>query len=287
MIRERFRTAPDLWRPSREDDPIAVATAYVARRIVEALRALWPDVSIRSLQRELGVTKAVSERWLTTGNMTFAEVILVAAHFGDSILDAIPRTQVDLLPESYRPLVSSWTPGTPLRFASAPSADDPSWQSAAEFLVQWLQQQAIGGRARLIQRTDLALPVAEALERAGFPAASLCRVGDDPAYDVFGRVPRSVGCVYLPDHGITPQTAVQSLVDVFAASLTRKLVTHFLALESVGYHAFATMFGSGDMDVRPREGLIEMPSQTTATAATAESVANASGWTVVIVTTKR
>lgn len=254
-----FRKPAEEWTADDALRPADVAAAFVAQRIVAHLRSARRDLSIRMLMKELDVSKAVAERWLGTGNMNLAEVVLLASHFGDAILDAIPRSQIDLLPATFHKLLADWTPGTPLKFSSLPSPESPSWNRAATAMASWVSQEAQEGRLRLLREWDFALPLVVAAQAAGFAPLSFERpTAQEPVLEIVARETLTVTARYIPDDDTGPREAQRRLTAAFKSPRPSKHAVHVLVLGSVARGQWLDMIHPRQPLVVGATGLLEL-----------------------------
>jgi hypothetical protein len=104
-----------------------------------------------ALAEKLGEgVRPVQKRLSGTQPMTLADVLTLAAMFGDNVLNALPREIGGLFPAEYQPLLTRWNPGegVPPRFADF-DGGPIDWQRSLDDLA------AYGAAARVAQRGHL------------------------------------------------------------------------------------------------------------------------------------
>ena len=211
-----FGTPDVKWAPADTDLAHEVAALELIHRALLVLRGRLPRLSMRSLAAELQVGKGVTERWLSTGRMSLDEFLMLAVHFGDSLLEVVPRSQEEMLPEAYDPYLAGWEPGTPLVLRQPTSAQH-HWPNLAAFVAGWLDEQFREDAIGFLDLSDLLVPVMTGAVRAGCPKPALTKVADSPgAVDVLTQHERRIQVMYLPDSTVTPALAVDRIAQLFA-----------------------------------------------------------------------
>jgi hypothetical protein len=153
-----FGSAEVRWRPSAVHDPIDVASLYLRHRVMAAVRTAWPDVYPRDefAGRVLAAKMGEKERpWQKrvagTQTLSLADLVTLAALFGDGVLAALPRGTEDLFPPEYAPNLRQWCAGEgrkPVFVDSEPDSVD--WQPMIAALARFDSDELLAGRSHLI-----------------------------------------------------------------------------------------------------------------------------------------
>ncbi|WP_396910901.1 hypothetical protein [Mycolicibacterium sp.] len=187
------------WRADASVDPAFVLSTHAAHRIVLAVRRAWPavypyeDFSGRALANKLGEgQRSVQKRLAGTQPMTLADVMTLAALFGDAVLDALPRQGGQLFPADYDRLLAQWAPGAGVlpRFAD-PGGGWIDWGRSLRELASYCATAREADRHHLLTAQTYRYELALTLQAQGVALQHLENTG--------ARIERSA-CMTLYDN---------------------------------------------------------------------------------------
>lgn len=166
------------WQPSAAHDPAEVLSTYAAHRVWRAVRQAWRRVypqtlfNGQNLAQMLGAesVRPWQKRLAGAQPLRLADVLVLAAIFGDDIVAALPQDSTELFPSAYRHLLHQWKPGTgvPPVFAE-PDEGTIDWQRAVADLAVYDADEHQAHRSDLLTAETYRYTLALLLEEQGVP----------------------------------------------------------------------------------------------------------------------
>jgi len=171
LIRSGFGTEVPLWLAMPPSDSVTDASVeFLCSRVSSQVRTL--GVTPSELARTLGESEA-SWRSKLNGNRQFDvnDLVGIALAFDPNILKIMATDSGDLgqlLPETYRPLLSHTTGGAGLpSFHSTAVA----WTSIAAAVAKWWRSESLGGRGWACTKDVVAHQILGMLDSMGLPSS--------------------------------------------------------------------------------------------------------------------
>lgn len=162
------------WEPSTQHDPTAVLSTYALHRVLAAVRRAWPHTypgqrfSGQALAAKLGGSvRPVQKRLAGVQPLTLADVLTLAALFGDVVLHALPREDAELFPPDYDQLLGHWTPGAGELPVFVEPQDVVDWVAAVQELAAYDASEFEAERSHLLTAQTYRYELAAALGRHG------------------------------------------------------------------------------------------------------------------------
>jgi hypothetical protein len=216
---------PDVrWQPSHEHDAVHVAALNLQHLVLCEIRRQAGDASTTDLSRLLGVNPRTAQR-IAAGDHLLGvdEIVELAALFGDSLLEVIPRTAIELFPETYRSYLGAWRAGTQeLPVFAQPSVPGTIlWAAPCADLSRWLGDELQVGRIGLVNEWVVAHHLAELLADTEIPSSliMLTKPTGSPVgwlrLDVLTRIPTRLTLGYLLDPIEDPLVALRNTLSAF------------------------------------------------------------------------
>ena len=201
-----------------------VAALNLQHLVLCEIRRQAGDASTTDLSRLLGVNPRTAQR-ITAGDhlLGVGEIVELAALFGDSLLEAIPRTAIELFPETYRSYLGTWRAGTQeLPVFAQPSVPGTIlWAAPCADLSRWLGNELQVGRIGLVNEWVVAHHLAELLADTEIPSSLilLTKPTVSPVgwlrLDVLTRIPTRLTLGYLLDPIEDPLVALRNTLSAF------------------------------------------------------------------------
>jgi hypothetical protein len=222
---------PDVcWRPSDDHDAVHVAALSLQHLVLCGIRHLVGEDVTAHLSQLLGVSFRTAQR-IAAGDhlLRVEEIVELACLFGDDVLEAIPHTVMDLFPEPYRPLLSSWRPGgreLPA-FALPRVPETILWPEPAADLCHWLAGELQDGRIGLVDVSVAAHHLAESLADADIPSSLIVASRSDAlpvgwlGLDVLTRIPTRLLFGYLLEPVNEPVGSMRDILSAFYGLVTQ------------------------------------------------------------------
>jgi hypothetical protein len=216
---------PDVrWHPSNDHDAVHVAALSLQHLVLCGIRRLVAEDVTADLSRLLGVSSRTAQR-IAAGDhlLRVDEIVELACLFGDDVLEAIPRTVIELFPEPYRPLLPPWRAGGRELpdFAPPHVPEMIVWPDPAMDLCHWLAGESRADRMGLVNVSVAAHYLAESLADADIPTSLIVARKSDalPAgwlgLDVLTRTPTRLLLSYLLDPVEEPVGAMRDTLSAF------------------------------------------------------------------------
>jgi hypothetical protein len=219
-----FGTPDVRWHPSNDHDAVHVAALGLQHSVLCGVRRLAGADVTADLSRLLGVSSRTAQR-IAAGDhlLRVDEIVELACLFGDDVLEAIPRTVLELFPEPYRPLLPPWRAGgRELPDFGPPRVPETIvWSDSAMDLCHWLADESRVGRLGLVNVSVVAHHLVESLADADIPSSLIVAHGPAalPAgwlgLDVLTRTPTRLLLTYLLDPVDEPVGAMRDTLSAF------------------------------------------------------------------------